>query len=76
MLGFTTPSEDEDVPDMARGTATGVGRNAWILERSVNGRSLLVGLWQRHTIAVLFVAVDVDPLHAKQAMATVDRRIP
>src|SRR5215472_6937228 len=76
MLGFTTPSEDEDVPDMARGIATGVGRNAWILERSVNGRSLLVGLWQRHTIAVLFVAVDVDPLHAKQAMATVDRRIP
>ena len=76
MLGFTTPSANEDVPDMARGAATGVGRNAWVLERSLNGRSLLVGLWQRHTVAVLFVAVDVDPLHAKQAIATVDRRIP
>ena len=77
MLGFNTPNADEDVPDMARGIATGVvGRNAWVLERSVDGRSLLVGLWQRHTIAVLFVAVDVDPLHAKQAIAAVDRRIP
>ena len=60
---------------MARGAATGIGRNAWVLERSVNERSLLVGFWQRHTIVVLFVAVDIDPLHAKQAIAMVDSRI-
>ena len=60
---------------MARGAATGIGRNAWVLERSVNERSLLVGFLQRHTIVVLFVAVDIDPLHAKQAIAMVDSRI-
>lgn len=76
MWGFATPSEDQEVPGLVRGAATGVGRNAWVLERSVNGRSLLVGLWQRHLIAVLFVAIDSDPLHAKQAIAAVDRRIP
>ena len=76
MWGFATPSADADVAGMARGAATGIGRNAWVLERSVSGRSLLVGLWQRHLIAVLFVAVDSDPLHTKQAIATVDRRIP
>ena len=76
MWGFATPSEDEEVPGMVRGAATGVGRNAWVLERSVSGRSLLVGLWQRHLIAVLFVAIDSDPLHTKQAIAAVDRRIP
>ncbi len=76
MLGFSTPSEDEEVPGMARGAATGIGRNAWVLERSVGGRSLIVGLWQRHLVAVLFIAVDADPLHAKQAIAAVDGRIP
>jgi len=76
MWGFATPNADADVAGMARGAATGIGRNAWVLERSVSGRSLLVGLWQRHLIAVLFVAVDSDPLHTKQAIATVDRRIP
>ena len=76
MWGFATPSEGQEVPGLVRGAATGVGRNAWVLERSVNGRSLVVGLWQRHLIAVLFVAIDSDPLHTKQAIAAVDRRIP
>jgi hypothetical protein len=76
VLGFTTPSEDAEVPDMTRGAATGIGRDAWVLQRSVQGRSLIVGLWARNAVLVLFVAVDVDPLHAKQALATVDRRIP
>ena len=76
MWGFATPSAEAEVAGMARGAATGIGRNAWVLERSVNGRSLLVGLWQRHLIAVLLVAVDSDPLQTKQAIATVDGRIP
>lgn len=74
MFGFSTPSEGAEVPGLTRGMATGVGRNAWILQRSVNKRSLMVALWQRHLIAVLFVAVDADPLHANQAIAAVDRR--
>lgn len=74
MFGFSTPPEDAEVPGLTRGVATGVGRNAWILQRSVNRRSLMVALWQRHLIAVLFVAVDGDPLHANQAIAAVDRR--
>jgi len=75
MLGFATPNEDQEVAGVVRGAATGVGRNAWVVERSDNGHSLLVGLWQRHVIAVLFVAIDSDPLHTKQAIAAVDRRI-
>ena len=76
ILGFTTPNENAEVADMNRGAATGIGRNAWVIQRTVQGRSLIVGLWERHAILVLFVAVDSDPLHAKQALAAVDGRIP
>jgi hypothetical protein len=76
VLGFTTPSEDADVPAMTRGAATGIGRNAWILERSVQGRAVIVGLWERDAVLVLYVAVDADPLNAKRALSTVDGRIP
>ena len=76
MLGFTTPAEDQDTGDMTRGVATGLGRRSWVLMRSVAGRSLLVGLWERNRVAALVVAVDEDPLHAKQAMSGVDGRIP
>ncbi len=76
VLGFATPSEDADVPGMARGAATGIGRNAWVLQRTVQGRALIVGLWERHAVLVLFVAVDADPLNAKRALSDVDGRIP
>jgi hypothetical protein len=76
VLGFTTPNADAEVPNMDRGAATGIGRNAWVLQRSVNGRALIVGLWERHSVLVLFVAVDADPLNAKRALSAVDGRIP
>lgn len=76
MLGFTTPSEDAEVSGMTRGAATGIGQNSWVLERSAQGRSLIVGLWQRDDFVALFVAVDEDPLNAKRAMSAVDGRIP
>jgi hypothetical protein len=76
VLGFTTPSEDAEVPGMDRGAATGIGRNAWVLQRSLQGRALIVGLWERHAVLVLFVAVDADPLNAKRALSAVDGRIP
>jgi len=75
VLGFTTPSEDADVPDMTRGAATGLGRSAWVIERTTQGRALIVGLWERSAVLVLFMAVDADPLHAKQAMSSIDGRI-
>ena len=75
-LGFTTLGADQEVDDMKRGAATGIGRNAWVLQRSVQGRALIVGLWERDQVAVLFIAVDEDPLHAKQALSSVDGRIP
>lgn len=76
VLGFTTPSEDAEVSGMDRGAATGIGQNAWVLQRSVSGRALIVGLWARHAVLVLFVAVDADPLNAKKALSAVDGRIP
>ncbi len=76
MLGFTTPGEGQEVDDMEVGVATGVGRNAWVLQRTVQGRAFIVGCWERDRVAVLFVAVDADPLHAKQAMMAVSGRIP
>jgi len=76
VLGFTTPNENAEIPDLTRGAATGIGRNAWILQTEVEGRSLIVGLWERDAVLVLFMAVDADPLHAKQALGAVDGRIP
>jgi hypothetical protein len=76
VLGFTTPNEDAEVAGMDRGAATGIGQNAWVLQRSVDGRSLIVGLWERNAVLVLFVAVDADPLNARRALSAVDGRIP
>jgi len=76
LLGFPTPSDDAEVAGMDRGAATGIGQNAWVLQRSVAGRALIVGLWERHAVLVLFVAVDADPLNAKRALSAVDGRIP
>ena len=76
VLGFTTPNEDAEVQGMDRGAATGIGRNAWVLTRSVQGRAVIVGLWERNAVLVLFVAVDADPLNARRALAAVDGRIP
>jgi hypothetical protein len=76
VLGFPTPSQDAEVSGMDRGAATGIGQNAWVLQRTVDGRALIVGLWERHAVLVLFVAVDSDPLNAKRALSAVDGRIP
>ena len=76
VLGFTTPNEDAEVSGMDRGAATGMGRNAWVLQRSVDGRALTVGLWERNAVLVLVVAVDVDPLNTQRALSAVDGRIP
>ena len=76
LLGFPTPSDDAEVAGMDRGAATGIGQNAWVLQRSVAGRALIVGLWERHAVLVLFVAVDADPLNSKRALSAVDGRIP
>jgi len=76
VLGFTTPNEDAEVAGMNRGAATGFGRNAWVLQRSVDGRALTVGLWERNAVLVLVVAVDVDPLNTQRALSAVDGRIP
>ena len=76
VLGFTTPNEDAAVAGMNRGAATGFGRNAWVLQRSVDGRSLIVGLWERDAVLVLVVAVDADPLNTQRALSAVDGRIP
>ena len=76
VLGFSTPSEGAEVPGMDRGAATGIGRNAWVLRRSVDGRDLIVGLWERHAVLVLFLAVDSDPLNTRRAISAVDSRIP
>jgi len=75
MLGFTTPNEDAEVPDMTRGAATGLGRNSWVLDRSTQGRAVIIGLWERSDTLVLVMAVDADPLHAKQALSSIDGRI-
>ena len=76
MLSFTTPGADEEVDGLVQGAATGLGRSAWIVQRQVNGRATLVAYWQRHTVAAMVIAVDEDPLHARQALTAVDGRIP
>lgn len=76
LLGFTTPGEDAEVPGMDRGAATGIGRHAWVLQRSVHGRALIVGLWERHAVLVLFVNVHADSLNARRALSAIDGGIP
>jgi hypothetical protein len=76
VLGFATPSDDQQVDGMTRGFATGLGDSSWMLERSVQGRSLIVAYCERHSVTAFVVATDTDPLHAKQAAAAVAGRIP
>ena len=75
MLGFATPNEDQQVDGLTTGAATGLGQSSWMLERTEAGRTLLVAYWEHGQVMVMYLAVDVDPLHAKQAMATLDGRI-
>jgi hypothetical protein len=75
MLGFGTPNQDQQLEGLTQGAATGVGRSSWILQRKVGGRALYVACWQRGTMTVLFLGVDLDPLHARQAMSAVDGRV-
>jgi hypothetical protein len=75
LLGFSTPSEDQEVAGMERGAATGLGQNAWVLDRAIAGRTLIVAYWQHGAVTVLYLAVDADPLHAKQAIGMIDGRI-
>jgi hypothetical protein len=76
VLGFATPSDDQQVDGMTKGFATGLGDSSWLLERSVQGRSLIVAYCERHGVTAFVIATDTDPLHAKQAAATVVGRIP
>jgi hypothetical protein len=76
VLGFATPSDDQQVDGMTRGFATGLGDSSWMLERSIQGRSLIVAYCERHAVTAFVVATDTDPLHAKQAAAAVAGRIP
>lgn len=75
MLGFGTPNQDEQIEGLTQGAATGVGQTSWIVQRQVGGRALFVACWQRGAMAALLLGVDLDPLHARQAMTAVDGRI-
>ena len=75
MLGFSTPNQDQQLEGLTQGAATGVGRSSWVLQRQVGGRALYVAFWQHGAMTVLLLSVDLDPLHARQAMSAVDGRI-
>ncbi len=76
MLGFPTPGQDEQVPGLQQGTATGLGQDSWLLEQNAAGRSVFVAYWRRGSYTAFFLAVDLDPLHARQAVGSIAARMP
>ncbi|HLH70195.1 MAG TPA: hypothetical protein VKY90_14555 [Candidatus Dormibacteraeota bacterium] len=76
MLGFPTPGQDEQVPGLQQGAATGLSQESWLLEQNAAGRSVFVACWQRGSYTGFFLAVDLDPLHARQAVTSIAARMP
>jgi hypothetical protein len=76
MLGFPTPDQEEQIPGLQQGAATGLGQQSWMLQQNAAGRSVFVACWQRDSYTAFFLAVDLDSLHARQAVGMVADRMP
>jgi hypothetical protein len=75
ILGFPTPSAEQQTPGMSQGVATGLSENSWAVQRDEDGRSLYVAWWQDKAFAVFLVSVDLDTSESQRAADAVERRI-
>ena len=75
VLGFPTPAQDEQIPGLRQGAATGLGQDSWLLQQSAAGRSVFVAYWRRGSYTAFFLAVDLDPLHAREAVGAMGARM-
>ncbi len=76
LLGFVTPDDQEVLPGLVQGTATGLGHNSWLLQETTAGAPVSVALWQRGAYVALVVTVGLSPPVARVAILAVDRRMP
>lgn len=74
IIGFPTPTAEQQTPGLTVGPATGLGNNSWVYDRTLNGRAAYVAFWQTGTYDILVFTADIDPKAASQAVDSVNSR--
>ena len=74
IIGFPTPSADQQTPGLTIGSATGLGNNSWVYDRTISGRAAYVAFWQTGRYDILVFMADLDPRAAAQAVDSINGR--
>ena len=74
LLGFPTPSQNQQEPGLTVGVATGLGPNSWALDRKVGGRAAFVAFWQVKRFVVMYLGADIDSEADRRAAEAVNSR--
>jgi hypothetical protein len=74
LLSFPTPQENQQTPGLTVGTATGLGANSWVYDRSVSGKAAYLAFWQVKEFDVMILTADLDPVDSKKAADAVYAR--
>ena len=74
LLNFPTPQQGQQTPGLTVGTATGLGANSWVYDRSVNGKAAFLAFWQVNQFDVMILTADLDPVDSRKAADAVYSR--
>jgi len=74
LLNFPTPQQNQQTPGLTVGSATGLGANSWVYDRSVNGKAAYLAFWQVKQFDVMILAADLDPVDSRKAADAVYSR--
>jgi hypothetical protein len=75
VLGFPTPREQPEQPELLVGIATGLGPDAWILQLSSPQPGIYVAWWHDREFDVLLVTLGIDGATSHQMALAMDNRV-
>lgn len=74
IIGFPSPSPDQQTPGLTVGVATGLGANSWVYDRTIGGRAAYIAFWQTGRYDILVFTADLDSKSSSQAVDSVNGR--
>ncbi len=74
IIGFPTPTAEQQTPGLTIGAATGLGTNSWVYDHAIGGRAAYIAFWQTGRYDVLVFTADLDPNASAQAVQSVNGR--